>query len=50
MRILMRQRLLSILDHYDVCDEAGQKLFHPSFAFGTRRERKSHIRNPRCFT
>lgn len=27
MRILMRQRLLSILDHYDVCDEAGQKLF-----------------------
>lgn len=27
MRILMCQRLLSILDHYDVCDEAGQKLF-----------------------
>lgn len=27
MRIIMRQRLLSILDHYEIRDEAGQLLF-----------------------
>ena len=27
MRIIMRQRLLSILDHYEIFDEAGQLLF-----------------------
>ena len=27
MRIIMRQRLLSILDHYEIFDEVGQLLF-----------------------
>ena len=30
MRIIMRQRLLSILDHYEIFDEAGRLLFKVS--------------------
>ena len=43
MRILMRQRLFSILDHYDVCDEAGQKLFQVNGKFALTPELR--IRN-----
>ncbi len=38
MRILMRQRLLSILDHYDICDEAGQLLFKVNGKFALTPE------------